>query len=146
MKVRKAYTHAESGLCLLTYRYYSPVHGTFLTRDPSGAELQLYAYARQNPVTGHDPSGLADIIAVPGLPGFPDHEYVEFNLIKCQIPGHPCKNQHNGSSYGFWPAVSPSMNFSSGYPGYTPGQLNQGGSGNDPDNSAGGTPASGLQP
>ena len=43
------YTDVESGLCLLTYRYYSPGHGTFLTRDPSGAELQLYAYARQKP-------------------------------------------------------------------------------------------------
>ncbi len=138
------YTDVESGLCLLTYRYYSPAHGSFLTRDPSGAEPNLYAYARQNPVTGHDPTGLADIIAVPDIPGFPEHEYVQFNLIKCQIPGHPC-SKLPGSSYGFWPARSPSENFSSGEPGYTPGDLNNGGGDNDPD-SGSGSPAGGFYP
>ncbi len=43
MNVMKTDTDPESGLCLLTYRYYSPAHGSFLTRDPSGAEPNLYA-------------------------------------------------------------------------------------------------------
>ncbi len=139
------YTDPESGLCLLTYRYYSPAHGSFLTRDPSGAEPYLYAYAKQNPVTGHDPGGLADIIAVPGIPGFPDHEYIRFNLIQCQIPGVPCNKKHR-SSFGFWPSGSDTWS--------EPGKLN-GGFNGEPDPEAPGgrennggarPPASGLEP
>ncbi len=94
----------ETDLCLLTYRYYCPAHGSFLTRDPSGAEPNLYAYARQNPVTGHDPSGLADIIAVPGGPyGAPRHEFIHFDLIQCQIQGFNCDSHDPQVNYGFYP-------------------------------------------
>ena len=30
------YTDAETGLCLLTHRYYDPAQGRFVTRDPIG--------------------------------------------------------------------------------------------------------------
>ncbi len=35
------YTDAEDGLYLVTYQYYSPAHGSLLTRDPSGAAPNL---------------------------------------------------------------------------------------------------------
>jgi RHS repeat-associated protein len=50
----------QMGLVLLTHRYYDPDTGRFLTRDPSGYEggVNVYAYTRNNPVMGNDPSGL----------------------------------------------------------------------------------------
>ena len=95
------YTDAESGLCLLTYRYYSPAHASFLTRDPSGAKPNLYAYAKQNPVTGHDPSGLAEEKWVPEAP---PHWFLHFDLIQCQIPGYPCAGKRHK-----YPIVSSSI-------------------------------------
>ncbi len=47
-----------SGLAYLRARYYDPRMGRFLTRDPSGAEANLYQYARANPVNRIDPTGL----------------------------------------------------------------------------------------
>jgi RHS repeat-associated protein len=47
-----------SGLTYLRTRYYSPADGRFLTKDPSGAESNLYTYARGNPVNRIDPTGL----------------------------------------------------------------------------------------
>ncbi len=124
------YTDAESGLCLLTYRYYSPAHGSFLTRDPSGAEPNLYAYARQNPVAGHDPSGLAEMKFVPEMP---PHWFIHFDLIQCQIPGYPCDRtgRYPQVSYGFYPGTV--------WP-WGPGRLNAGPGGvdrNDPHNGPG---------
>lgn len=47
---------------LLTYRYYDPAEGRFLTRDPIGyaGGLNLYAYCGNNPVGRSDPSGLLE--------------------------------------------------------------------------------------
>jgi len=55
---------AESGLIYLRARYYDPSTGVFLQRDPFPASatapttLNRYAYARDNPLTLADPSGL----------------------------------------------------------------------------------------
>ena len=115
------YTDPESGLCLLTYRYYSPAHGSFLTRDPSGAEPNLYAYAKQNPVIGHDPSGLAEMKFVPPtLGGGAPHWFLHFDLIQCHIPGYPCAgkgHEYPMVSYGFYPGTA--------WP-WGPGRLNTG--------------------
>lgn len=58
-----AYTSdSETGLLLLTHRYYDPESGRFLTRDPIGYSggVNLYAYVNNNPVKKKDPSGLDD--------------------------------------------------------------------------------------
>jgi RHS repeat-associated protein len=47
-----------SGTVYLRARYYNVNDGRFLTKDPSGAERNLYLYARSNPVNYADPTGL----------------------------------------------------------------------------------------
>ena len=46
------YTDNETGLLLLTNRYYDPQTGRFLTRDPMGygGGVNLYSYTGNNPV------------------------------------------------------------------------------------------------
>ena len=55
-------TDPETGLLLLTHRYYDPEEGRFLTRDPIGYSggTNLYGYAQGNPVNATDPLGLCD--------------------------------------------------------------------------------------
>ena len=55
------YTDAETGLVLMTHRYYDPNAGRFITRDPIGYNggINLYAYTENNPVVGGDPTGLS---------------------------------------------------------------------------------------
>jgi RHS repeat-associated protein len=54
------YTDNETGLQLLTNRYYDPSAGRFLTRDPIsyGGGANLYSYTSNNPVNAIDPLGL----------------------------------------------------------------------------------------
>ncbi len=55
----------ETGLYHVRHRYYEPLAGRFITRDPAGAWNDpmamgnAYAYAGNNPATFTDPSGLA---------------------------------------------------------------------------------------
>jgi RHS repeat-associated protein len=53
------YTDSETGLQLLTHRYYDPAAGRFLTRDPIGygGGVNLYAYVQNAPVDAIDPLG-----------------------------------------------------------------------------------------
>ena len=49
----------ETGVQLLTHRYYDPAAGRFLTRDPisySGG-INLYSYVRNRPLDRVDPRG-----------------------------------------------------------------------------------------
>lgn len=52
------YTLAQSGLQYLRARFYDPVTGEFLTRDPlEEVTREPYAYVYDNPLNGADPSG-----------------------------------------------------------------------------------------
>jgi len=66
------YTDNETGLSLLTHRYYDPGTGRFLTRDPMGygGGINLYGYVGNNPVNVWDPLGLCG--GDDGEPGFWD--------------------------------------------------------------------------
>ncbi len=53
------YTDVETGLDLLTQRYYDPQQGRFVTRDPIGYKggINLYSFTLYNPVNEIDPDG-----------------------------------------------------------------------------------------
>jgi RHS repeat-associated protein len=56
------YSDNETGLQLLTHRYYDPNTGRFLTEDPVGyaGGINVYSYTRNNPLNSIDPWGLQD--------------------------------------------------------------------------------------
>lgn len=64
------YTDRETGLQLLTHRYYDPQAGRFLTRDPIGYRggINLYAYVTNSPTGFIDPYGF-DKFTLPAEPG-----------------------------------------------------------------------------
>jgi RHS repeat-associated protein len=66
------YTDSETGLVLLTHRFYDPETGRFLTRDPIGYEggINLYAYVGGNPVNWTDPLGWKKQVKKPKGIGF----------------------------------------------------------------------------
>jgi RHS repeat-associated protein len=61
------YSDRETGLQLLTNRYYDPSAGRFLTRDPIGYNggVNLYSYVKDNPVMYTDPLG-HDLFGITG--------------------------------------------------------------------------------
>lgn len=68
------YTDRETGLQLLTHRYYDPQAGRFLTRDPIGYSggVNVYSYVKNNPINAADPTGLIGVYAYPsGRPRTP---------------------------------------------------------------------------
>jgi RHS repeat-associated protein len=56
-------TDHETGLLLLTHRYYDPINARFLTRDPIGYEggINLYGYTNNQPIGRKDPLGLVPV-------------------------------------------------------------------------------------
>jgi len=55
------YQDAESGLIYLRARYFDPSTGGFIARDPAIVRTQQpYAYVRNDPLDGKDPTGLCD--------------------------------------------------------------------------------------
>jgi RHS repeat-associated protein len=64
------YTDNETGLQLLTHRYYDPQTGRFLTRDPIGyaGGINVYSYVGNNPTNYADPNGLDAEALAPYVP------------------------------------------------------------------------------
>ena len=59
---------AESGFYFYRARYYDPDTGRFMQEDPigfSGGDVNLYAYAKNNPINFADPRGLVPVGIVP---------------------------------------------------------------------------------
>lgn len=61
------YNDSETGLSLLTHRYYDPGTGRFLNRDPLNYNggMNLYAYTDNNTVNEADPTGLRSSVRDP---------------------------------------------------------------------------------
>jgi hypothetical protein len=53
---------SDLGLYYLRARYYNPMTGRFMSRDPDQATFHKYLYAGGNPVNRIDPRGLADLV------------------------------------------------------------------------------------
>jgi len=103
------YTDHETGLQLLTHRYYDPGAGRFITRDPSGYSggINLYAYVENNPTGFIDPDGL-DKFKLPKRPG-PNGR----NLP----PGWKPRPEHTGSERWVSPDGKEGLDFDEGRPG-----------------------------
>jgi len=98
------YTDNETGLLLLTHRYYDPTQGRFLTRDTVGyaGGVNLYGYVGNGVVGYADLYGYAQWLTVGRrwwLPWYYQHAYIKFIKMKCI--GH--------STFGFWPHYSKSV-------------------------------------
>ncbi|MDO8585996.1 MAG: RHS repeat-associated core domain-containing protein [Armatimonadota bacterium] len=52
------YSDADTDLMLLGVRYYDPLIGRFISKDPAGDGTNWYVYAENNPVGAVDPTGM----------------------------------------------------------------------------------------
>jgi len=110
------YTDLETGLLLLTHRFYDPATGRFLTRDPLGygGGINLYGYCQNDPVNRIDPRGLWSVTIsvgvigiIPGLGGGADAGIV---IGDQGIAG--TADWYAGSGSGLGASVGPSIGFS----------------------------------
>jgi len=122
------YTDNETGLQLLTYRYYDPSKGRFLTRDPIGyvGGQDLYTYVSNDPVSWVDPLGLQKQLRLPRNPSGlgpewqrdpthrnpngsrwkgPDGDYLDFHKGRPGVPGWRGRDHwhHNGGKEHYTP-------------------------------------------
>lgn len=59
----------ETGLYYYRARYYDPMEGRFIPKDPigfAGGDVNLYGYTKNNPINYTDPSGLASVLGGEG--------------------------------------------------------------------------------
>ena len=56
---KEGYYSDDTGLMLLGARYYDPLIGRFITKDPARDGMNWYEYAGNNPVVSCDPTGKA---------------------------------------------------------------------------------------
>lgn len=105
------YTDRETGLLLLTRRYYDPQAGRFITRDPISYRggVNLYAYVANSPTGFIDPSGLGKF-TLPSEPG-PNGENLPEGWWR--DPGHLSPNGERWIA----PDCSEGLEFDRGIPG-----------------------------
>jgi RHS repeat-associated protein len=62
----------EVGLYSYKARMYSPTLGRFMQTDPNGyqSDINWYAYVKNDPINGTDPSGMATVIQPTTCPGY----------------------------------------------------------------------------
>ena len=77
------YFDAESGLHYNWNRYYDPMTGRYISRDPIGAEFNAFLYAQNNPLTKFDPDGLRVKVSLGGLFGV----YTTLDGCECGLFG-----------------------------------------------------------
>jgi RHS repeat-associated protein len=68
------YFDSDTVYSFLRARYYNPIFGRFLSRDPLGlaaGDENLYRFVSSDPLNSSDPSGLEATILRPGDPGAP---------------------------------------------------------------------------
>ncbi|MGV3723423.1 MAG: RHS repeat-associated core domain-containing protein [Actinomycetota bacterium] len=97
------YTDVETGLLLLTQRYYDPGAGRFLTRDPIGyaGGVNLYCYGTNSPLSKADPSGLEAQWVQTGAGNNTEQIWGYHHAFMRFVGGRtPCA----GKSFGFWAA------------------------------------------
>jgi len=58
------YGDGDAGMYLLTQRWYNPLIGRFVVRDPASEDLNFYIYTLNNPASRIDPKGSISIGAV----------------------------------------------------------------------------------
>ncbi|MCL5283486.1 MAG: RHS repeat-associated core domain-containing protein [Armatimonadetes bacterium] len=114
------YTDSETGLLLLTHRYYDPAEGRFVNRDPIGFSggVNLYGYVGNDAVMGVDPSGeivkfcWRPVLGIPGIGGLPGKGTAHWFLYdpKCGCLGYgkggvmiEKNNNCKGNKGGFGP-------------------------------------------
>ncbi len=66
------FVEPATGLAYFRNRWYDPSTGTFLTPDPMGYHdsSNLYAFAKNDPVNGNDPTGLCEGVCAGAIGGF----------------------------------------------------------------------------
>jgi RHS repeat-associated protein len=84
---------SETGLMEFGRRYYLPVIGRWMSADPlaeKGGSLNLYAYARQNPLTYRDPDGAEITITTSVDPKTREttHE-IKLTAVVLDVSGNP---------------------------------------------------------
>ena len=79
--IKQPYTYTgrewdkETGFYYYRARYYDPMAGRFISKDPigfNGGDINLYAAVRNNPINNTDPSGMAVYRCTRPLNGFPN--------------------------------------------------------------------------
>jgi len=96
------YTDSETGLQILTHRYYDPANGRFLTRDPIGYNggTNLYAHGSNNPTNNIDPLGLATLHYWPGRIWYDANG----NQVDKSPFGHIALQLEDGTYISYWPS------------------------------------------
>ncbi|RII28372.1 MAG: hypothetical protein CXR31_00300 [Geobacter sp.] len=98
----------ETGLYYYRARYYDPMEGRFISKDPAGHNggINLYGYVGQNPINYGDPSGLK--------PGdkFNTIELAVTDALKFAMP----LSKANFSEYGGWILKTDDCKYTYHYP------------------------------